>query len=100
MTVQLKPSTSGPAARLGSLPRLPLVAGVPVYMYPSPLHYRTVAELIYAVNATIDPNTIRYPNPKIDLSEMADHCSPRNKIPYQKVKKVTVVTDSSFEIKY
>ena len=32
---------------------LPLVSGVPVYLYPSPLHYRTVAELIYAVNATI-----------------------------------------------
>ena len=32
---------------------LPLVSGVPVYLYPSPLHYRTVSELIYAVNATI-----------------------------------------------
>jgi acyl-[acyl-carrier-protein]-phospholipid O-acyltransferase / long-chain-fatty-acid--[acyl-carrier-protein] ligase len=32
---------------------LPLVSGVPIYLYPSPLHYRTVAELIYAVNATI-----------------------------------------------
>jgi acyl-[acyl-carrier-protein]-phospholipid O-acyltransferase / long-chain-fatty-acid--[acyl-carrier-protein] ligase len=32
---------------------LPLVSGVPIYLYPSPLHYRTVSELIYAVNATI-----------------------------------------------
>ncbi|MFK3781432.1 acyl-[ACP]--phospholipid O-acyltransferase [Agrobacterium sp. NPDC089420] len=32
---------------------LPLVAGVPVYFYPSPLHYRVVPELIYASNATI-----------------------------------------------
>jgi len=32
---------------------LPLVFGVRVYLYPSPLHYRTVVELIYAVNATI-----------------------------------------------
>ncbi|MEP2945039.1 MAG: acyl-[ACP]--phospholipid O-acyltransferase [Lentilitoribacter sp.] len=32
---------------------LPLVSGVPVYMYPSPLHYRVVPELIYASNATI-----------------------------------------------
>ncbi|MGA6965621.1 MAG: acyl-[ACP]--phospholipid O-acyltransferase [Xanthobacteraceae bacterium] len=32
---------------------LPLVSGLPIYLYPSPLHYRTVAELIYTVNATI-----------------------------------------------
>lgn len=32
---------------------LPLVSGVPIYMYPSPLHYRIVPELIYASNATI-----------------------------------------------
>ncbi|SKA27756.1 acyl-[ACP]--phospholipid O-acyltransferase [Consotaella salsifontis] len=32
---------------------LPLTAGVPVYFYPSPLHYRLVPELIYASNATI-----------------------------------------------
>jgi acyl-[acyl-carrier-protein]-phospholipid O-acyltransferase/long-chain-fatty-acid--[acyl-carrier-protein] ligase len=32
---------------------LPMVYGVRIYLYPSPLHYRTVAELIYGVNATI-----------------------------------------------
>lgn len=32
---------------------LPLVSGVPIYFYPSPLHYRVVPELIYVSNATI-----------------------------------------------
>ena len=32
---------------------LPLVSGVPVYLYPSPLHYRVVPEAIYSSNATI-----------------------------------------------
>ncbi|MFC0220514.1 acyl-[ACP]--phospholipid O-acyltransferase [Pseudochelatococcus lubricantis] len=32
---------------------LPLVSGVPVYFYPSPLHYRIIPEAIYSSNATI-----------------------------------------------
>ncbi len=32
---------------------LPVVSGVRIFLYPSPLHYRTVPELIYGIIATI-----------------------------------------------
>ena len=32
---------------------IPLVHGIPVYLYPTPLHYRIIPELMYMWNATI-----------------------------------------------
>lgn len=32
---------------------LPLIYGVPVYLYPSPLHYRIIPEMVYGTNASI-----------------------------------------------
>lgn len=32
---------------------LPIVKGIPIYLYPSPLHYKAIAELVYDQNATI-----------------------------------------------
>ncbi|WP_342358506.1 acyl-[ACP]--phospholipid O-acyltransferase [Terrarubrum flagellatum] len=32
---------------------LPVLEGVPLFLYPTPLHYRLIPELVYGVNATI-----------------------------------------------
>lgn len=32
---------------------IPLLSGIPVFMYPTPLHYRAIPEIIYRTNSTI-----------------------------------------------
>lgn len=32
---------------------LPMIYGVPVFLYPSPLHYRVIPEIAYGINATV-----------------------------------------------
>ena len=32
---------------------MPLIGGIPIYLYPTPLHYRIIPELVYGSNATI-----------------------------------------------